>query len=189
MNSRYIALLAHCCVVIYKILFPYGTKVCKETEMVRYMLERNPELARVTDLSGRLPIELALEGGMTWHGGIRELALSHPSCLSQLDNITNLYPFLLAASSANIANSAITDDSKKRQHLDVPTARPSKKKKKLSDDTNQNNTNNNGHHGSIETGSQASNDGKPCNVSDADTIGTIFHLLRERPDLVKPAVL
>lgn len=53
--------------------------------------------ACIPDLSGRLPLHLALESGKKWNQGICNLVEVHPDSLACLDTATSLYPFMLAA--------------------------------------------------------------------------------------------
>jgi hypothetical protein len=96
--------------------------VCKESAVVKYILKRFPELARVPDASGRLPLEVALERGKSWYMGVRELVLASPTCLAKADSQTRLYPFLLAAS----------ERKNKEQKYDLEEAH-TRKRRKLSD--------------------------------------------------------
>jgi hypothetical protein len=70
----------------------------KESATVRYILDRAPNLVRLPDAFGRLPLFLALEYGRSWpYGGIKELVRALPSSLTTKDTRTLLYPFMMAA--------------------------------------------------------------------------------------------
>jgi len=84
------------------------------------------------DHQGRLPFHYALQTGVTWLEGLKELFDASPRLLNERDPITLLYPFLLAAAHAeehgeSQSNSTISTNS----HLNggksqVPRSYPSK---------------------------------------------------------------
>jgi hypothetical protein len=61
------------------------------------MLRRYPKLARIRDVSGRLPLEIALENGYGWYTGANELVKAFPESLSTPETSSGLFPFLFAA--------------------------------------------------------------------------------------------
>ena len=130
------------------------------------MLQKFPQLAFIPNASGRLPIEVALTSGRTWHSGVRELVQANPNCLSQVDRILGLYPFQLAAQVSGIGSEVATADCEE----------PLRKKRKRVH----------------EEDADASKETTSCQKSNADDeeasllkLDTIFHLLRQCPSLVK----
>jgi len=61
------------------------------------LLDIFPQAACFPDISGRLPLHLALETNRTWEGGVKALLKAEPRCLTTRDPFTKLYPFMLAA--------------------------------------------------------------------------------------------
>ena len=57
------------------------------------------------DFEGRKPFHVALEAGITWEEGLKELVESEPRLMNGRDPRTNLDPFLLAATAEHAARS------------------------------------------------------------------------------------
>lgn len=136
--------------------------VVKEQAVVKYLLQKFPELAFMPNASGRLPIEVALTAGRTWHSGIRELVQANPNSLSQVDQILGLYPFQLAA---QVVGDASGDES--REPLRKKRFRKCKTVQATTDTTVPSKSNPAGEEGSLHK------------------LDTIFNLLRQCPSLVK----
>ena len=49
------------------------------------------------DKDGRLPLHVAIDKGLYWEGGIKEIAEANYDAISEIDEVTGLYPFMLAA--------------------------------------------------------------------------------------------
>lgn len=129
--------------------------------MVKYLLQKFPELASIPNAAGRLPIEVALTSGRTWHSGIRELVQAHPNSLSQVDSILGLYPYQLVAQ-VGVTNSLDQDGNEP----------PRKKQWRQCQKVNN----------TKSAGPENSNAGEEESLHQLDTI---FHLLRQCPSLVK----
>lgn len=55
------------------------------------------DAAKVRNHNNRLPIHIAAERGIKWNFGLREIFYSNPSALSIQDDVTGLFPMMLAA--------------------------------------------------------------------------------------------
>jgi hypothetical protein len=79
------------------------------------LLAECPEAARIVDASGRLPIYIALESGITWDEGIQALFALEPKVIRNRDCVTSLYPFMLGAVGDGRWRPAMTDVPEARE--------------------------------------------------------------------------
>ena len=128
-------------------------------------MEHAPKLINIPDPSGQLPLQLALRKGRTWSSGIQALVLANPSRLTTADIETRLCPFQLAAVPLCIKDKSVEDSppGKKRKYKEVDA----------------------------ENGKESDIDqilSEFCGMSnkrdDSQWLETIFHLLRECPNLL-----
>ena len=86
----------------------------EESNLIPLLLDRYPEASAISNEEGRLPLSLAIESGKSWDkGGIRRLVKEAPQVLCIRDVKTHLYPFMLAAASADASadNTSIYDEN------------------------------------------------------------------------------
>ena len=119
----------------------------------------SPAMAQMPDAAGTHPLVMALKNGRTWDTGVECLIRQNPSCLSERDPSTGLYPFQLAALppvecgreilGRTVHESAIVDAA-------VPSAGPPTKRKRYIPDG-----------------------------AELDRLNTVFQLLHRSPDLIR----
>jgi hypothetical protein len=56
-------------------------------------------LARIQDKCGRLPLVHAITAGLRWECGVSEILRCHPRALEEMDPVSGLYLFMVAAAS------------------------------------------------------------------------------------------
>ena len=127
--------------------------------MIGYFINRCPSLTRTPDRSGRLPLEVALASGRTWHSGVKELILLDSRVLARRDPASGLYPFQSMA--------PFKDQSD--FELEPPVT-----KRRIS---------------SGKQGFAVDSEDEPTALDhcDLDRLATIYHLLRDCPRLVPSA--
>jgi len=71
------------------------------SSVIELLLQANPKSASSRDNQGRLPLHIACaSGNKIWlKGGIKSLLYAEPSALNIKDDLTGLFPFMLAATS------------------------------------------------------------------------------------------
>ena len=62
-----------------------------------HILNLFKDAAKVRDNNNRLPIHIASDIGFGWNYGLREIFYSNPTALSVQDDVTGMYPIMLAA--------------------------------------------------------------------------------------------
>ena len=76
---------------------------------IQLLLSEYPEAVDVIDNYLRLPIFVALESGIVMDEGIADLLQASPRCLQLFDPVTNLAPFLVAASGSQVRQHRTSD--------------------------------------------------------------------------------
>lgn len=71
--------------------------------IVQYLIEYAPDTTLMRDGDGRLPLHLAVING-TFEGSIQSLLNLNPSQVKDIDPVSGLYPFMLAASEGQNVN-------------------------------------------------------------------------------------
>ena len=69
--------------------------------LLQLLMKHCPEAVSVQDWMGRLPLALAIESGKTWNNCIRLLLEAEPRALSTRDELSRMYPFMLASVKQN----------------------------------------------------------------------------------------
>ncbi|KAL7543154.1 hypothetical protein ACHAXR_013253 [Thalassiosira sp. AJA248-18] len=70
----------------------------KEPSVIDILLSGDPSAASERDRHGQLPLHVAIMRGKTLDQGVQALVEAYPDALEAMDNQTNLFPFMLAAS-------------------------------------------------------------------------------------------
>lgn len=65
--------------------------------VIRCLLEADPRLGRICSRPGRLPLLDALQAGMSWSQGVKDVFEAEPRAVTARDPDSMLYPFLEAA--------------------------------------------------------------------------------------------
>ena len=65
--------------------------------VIEILVTAAPETARFRDRNGRLPLQLAIANGKKWTSGVKALVAAYPDAIMLHDPLTNLFPFMLAA--------------------------------------------------------------------------------------------
>jgi hypothetical protein len=68
-----------------------------EPSVIDILLRVAPSAAKMPDPNGRLPLHSAIGSGKSYEQGVKGLADAHPEALLLPDEVTKLYPFMLAA--------------------------------------------------------------------------------------------
>lgn len=76
---------------------PDAITASRKSMAIGVLLAEYPEGVEIVDDHGRHALSHAIESGTTWNGGVRKLIEENPEILRQNDPKTQLYPFLLAA--------------------------------------------------------------------------------------------
>lgn len=61
-----------------------------------------PNASHTPDVTGRVPLALAISSGKPFHQGIQQLLNAKPQLLTEIDPVTGLYPFMMAALSLSL---------------------------------------------------------------------------------------
>ena len=160
-----------------------------------------------TSTFGRLPLEIALtvDSGnhCSWENGVQEVVQAYPNALNQRDISTKLYPFLLAATiqskeedddccgennDETVSDDSDVDSIGSRRQRSLPPRR--RKRRKLNDgssariSTSEDNTTQD----DCDNGTNIFQSPPPPSQPQTKVVvGTIFHLLKECPDLIQIA--
>ena len=80
-----------------------------DCSVITFIMQSNPEIAKVVNGEGRLPLALAIEYGNEWenNGILQKLLKIYPDALSNPDIQTQLYPFMTALSSEKASTSLV----------------------------------------------------------------------------------
>ena len=62
-----------------------------------YILEQYPDATRVADKSGRLPLHIAIETGLSWLNGTKDILEQNYDALEAKDPVTGMYPFMTSS--------------------------------------------------------------------------------------------
>ena len=65
--------------------------------IIKYLLEQQPMAANIPNADGRLPLHIAIESGLDCEADLKPLLDVYPQGSSNIDPITKLHPFMLAA--------------------------------------------------------------------------------------------
>jgi hypothetical protein len=68
-----------------------------EPSVIDMLLSAAPTAAKIHDPSGRLPLHSAIGSGKGYYQGVHGLIEAYPAAMEIPDPVTNLYPFMLAA--------------------------------------------------------------------------------------------
>jgi hypothetical protein len=79
-----------------------------EPSVIDMLLSAAPETAKIRDPSGRLPLHSAIGSGKGFYQGGQGLIAAYPAAMEIPDPITNLYPFMLAATCGEGTKNAST---------------------------------------------------------------------------------
>jgi hypothetical protein len=66
--------------------------------VIEILVTAAPETARFRDRNGRLPLQLAIANCKKWTSGVKALVAAYPDAIMLHDPLTDLFPFMLAAS-------------------------------------------------------------------------------------------
>jgi len=65
--------------------------------LLEHLLNLHPEAVSIQDKKGKVPLTLAIESGKTWSNGIGLLVKIEPRAISTRDELSRLYPFMVAS--------------------------------------------------------------------------------------------
>ena len=68
-----------------------------DPSVIEILVTASPETARFHDRNGRLPLQLAIANGKKWTSGVKALVDAFPDAIMLHDPLSNLFPFMLAA--------------------------------------------------------------------------------------------
>jgi ankyrin repeat protein len=81
----------------------WGSGIDEHRSIVQYLIEYAPDTTLMRDGDGRLPLHLAVING-TFEGSIQSLLNLNPSQVKDIDPVSGLYPYMLAASEGRNVN-------------------------------------------------------------------------------------
>ena len=65
--------------------------------LIKHLMYLDPRAVSTQDWTGKLPLVLAIESGKSWENGISALLKAEPRALSTRDELSRMYPFMLAS--------------------------------------------------------------------------------------------
>jgi len=72
-------------------------------QIIRVLLDRHPGSGQVKNNNGKYPLNLAIESGKRWVGGLQDIFDAFPEAIDSLNLDTRLYAFVLAKSRKDVS--------------------------------------------------------------------------------------